>query len=236
MKLGVMQPYFFPYLGYFQLVCAVDKFIAYDDVNFIKQGWINRNNILCQGRPLLFSIPLEKQSSFAKIYEVETSKLLYDKWKVSFLKTIENNYKKAPFYTPVYNLIDATLNCSEGKKRVSEIALLSMQHVLTYLGIHQNIQCSNGMYQNTNLTSEARVIDICKKEHATVYINPIGGLDLYSAAAFRDQGLDLKFIKPKLAQYKQLNNEFIPGLSIIDVLMFNPVNTVKEMLNDYELI
>lgn len=235
-KLAIMQPYVFPYIGYFQLLSAVDKFVAYDDVNYIKQGWINRNNILCQGKPLLFTIPLDKQSSFSKISEVETSKLLYDKWKGSFLKTIEGNYKKAPYYAHISELIYSTLHNDSELTGISQIAISSVKNVLYYLGIEKEIQCSTGVYNNEDLMSEARIIDICIREKATVYVNPIGGLELYSRSAFAEKGLELKFIRPNLTKYKQFNNEFIAGLSIIDVLMFNSADVVKDMLTNYELI
>jgi hypothetical protein len=236
MKLAVMQPYVFPYVGYFQLLNSSDKFIFYNDVNFIKQGWINRNNILCQGKPLLFTIPLEKQSSFAKINEVETSHLLFGKWRDSFLKTIDNNYKKAPYYDQVKEVILDTIFDDVKQSTISELAILSIKNVLDYLSIEKNTIASEGLYHNNDLAAESRIIDICLKENASIYINPIGGIELYSKQRFSDKGLELLFIKPNLRDYKQFSNDFVPALSIIDVLMFNSVTEVKNMLNDYQFV
>ena len=231
-----MQPYVFPYIGYFQLVNSADKFVFYNDVNFIKQGWINRNNILCQGKPLLFTIPLEKQSSFSKINEVETSRLLFGKWRDSFLKTIDNNYKRAPYYAQVKEVILDTIFDDVKQSKISELAILSIKNVLDYLSIEKRTLASEDLYHNNDLAAEFRIIDICLKENASIYINPIGGIELYSKKKFSDNGIELLFIKPNLRDYKQFSNDFVPALSIIDVLMFNSVTEVKNMLNDYQFV
>lgn len=99
MKIAIMQPYIFPYIGYFQLINAVDKFIIYDDVNYIKQGWINRNKILLNNEDYLFTFPLKNASSYKKINEIELSENLYSKWKIKFFKTLEV-YKKHLIMNP----------------------------------------------------------------------------------------------------------------------------------------
>lgn len=229
-----MQPYLFPYIGYYQLINSVEKFVVYDDVNFIKQGWINRNNVLVNGKPSLFTVPLENQSSFTKINETLISDKFYPIWKKKFLRTIEQNYNKAPFFKEVFPMIKSTFDIETNS--LSILALNSLKMVAVYIGITTVFEDTSVVYKNQNLTSQKRVIDICKKENAEVYINPIGGLDLYSKADFLENNITLTFIKSDKIIYKQFNAEFVPYLSIIDVLMFNDKNTIRGFLTNYELI
>lgn len=234
MKLAIMQPYLFPYIGYFQLINAVDKFVIYDDVNFIKQGWINRNNILVQGKALLFTVPLENASSFTKINEVQLHQKLYENWKVKFLRTIEQSYKKAPFFEPVYNLIKQVFESEN--ECITNLATNSLIAVCNYIGIQTEIVKTSSGYNNSVLSGRDRVIDICNQEKAHHYINPIGGMELYDKEYFKEKGFLLNFIKSKPVSYQQFNNDFVPWLSIIDVLMFNAVDDILEMVTKYELV
>lgn len=234
MKIGLMQPYLFPYLGYFQLINHVDKFILYDDVNFIKQGWINRNRILLNGNPFLFTIPLGKESSFKLIKETQTTEKLFKEWKMKFDKNLLQAYKGAPYFEIVHDLI---LNCFRiNSLDIAELACESINLVCDYLGINtERFKSSTRNYCNTNLKGSDRVIDICLKECANDYFNQIGGKELYSRESFLEKGLDLHFMSPQLKPYRQFNNDFIPSLSIIDVLMFNSIGQILEMLKDYDL-
>jgi hypothetical protein len=234
MKLAIMQPYLFPYIGYYQLINAVDKFVVYDDVNFIKQGWINRNYVLVNGKPYLYTVPLENQSSFCKINETIINQKFYPIWRKKFLKTIEQNYNKAPFFNEVFPMIKSVFDINTNN--LSVLAVNSLNIVSNYIGITTVFEESSAIYQNQNLTSQDRVLDICKKENASVYINPIGGLELYSEKYFSENNIKLNFIKSPTINYNQFNAEFVPNLSIIDVLMFNDVSTIKEFLTNYELI
>lgn len=233
MKIAIMQPYLFPYFGYYQLISAVDKFIIYDDVNFIKQGWINRNNILVNGKPYLFTVPLRKQSSFNKINDTIVNEKVYFLWANKFLKTVEQNYSKAPFYNEVLSLLKNILQMED--EYISSIALKSLKLVSAYIGINTVFEDSTVIYGNQYLSSQERVLDICIKENANYYVNPIGGVDLYSKKDFVDNGIVLNFIKSKKIEYRQFNEEFVPNLSIIDVLMFNNISSIKISLNNYEL-
>ena len=234
MKIAIMQPYVFPHIAYFQMINAVDKFVFYDDVNYIKQGWINRNKILISGKSFLFSIPLEKADSYTQIKNTEISGKLYEKWKTKFLMTISQNYKNAPFFKEVYDLLLAVL--SKQQSTISIMAIDSIKSVCHYLEINTNFITSSQSYNNTDLKKEVRLFDICKLEGATHYINSIGGQDLYDKNSFLGKGIELNFIKNLSGEYKQFENEFVPYLSIIDVLMFNSVDEVKMMLNQYEFI
>jgi hypothetical protein len=234
MKIAIMQPYLFPYFGYYQLINAVDKFIVYDDVNFIKQGWINRNNILVNGKSYLFTVPLKNQSSFNKINATKVNEKVYFLWVNKFLKTVEQNYSKAPFYNEVLSLLNNIFQIED--EHISSIALKSLKLVSEYIGINTVFEDSTVIYSNQNLSSQDRVLDICIKENANYYLNPIGGVDLYSKKDFLDNGIVLNFIKSKKLEYRQFNQEFVPNLSIIDILMFNNISSIKKNLNNYELI
>lgn len=234
MKIAVMQPYLFPYIGYFQLINAVDKFVFYDDVNFIKQGWINRNKILVSGKDFLFTIPLVNATSFSLIKDTRINEKLYESWKVKFLQTILQSYKKAPYFKNVYNLIDTIL--SEPYITISEFAIGCVRTISIYLGITTEFITSSESYKNQELDRQERLFDICKSENANSYINALGGQDLYTKEDFSQKEITLNFIKALPVEYKQFKNEFIPSLSIIDVLMFNSIEEIEAMINNYELI
>ena len=234
MKLAIMQPYFMPYIGYFQLINTVDKFIFYDDVTFIKQGWINRNQILISNQAKLFSVPLSNASSHTLIKDVLISDLRYEKWKKSFLSTLMFNYKKSKYYDVVKVLIERILLTPP--KTISELAIKSVIEISNYLDLNTEFDVSSKNYDNNHLSGQHRVIDICQKENANTYINPIGGIDLYSKDVFSKEDIELMFINAHKTIYKQFSSEFVPFLSIIDVLMFNDKKRVLEMLNDFELV
>ncbi|WP_353085172.1 WbqC family protein [Flavobacterium sp.] len=234
MKVAIMQPYFFPYIGYFQLVAAVDKFVIYDDVNFIKGGWINRNKLLINKKSSLFTVPLNKSSSYTLINETKINLKFYNIWKVKFLRSLEQSYKKAPYFTEVYNLIKNVLEINENDL-ISELAVNSIKNVIDYLQLDTEICETSENYNNKTKSGQERVLDICGIEKASQYINPIGGIELYSKKTFKENGIVLNFIKSKPIIYTQFDNDFSPWLSIIDVLMFNSVSEVNKMVNQYEL-
>ena len=227
-----MQPYLFPYIGYFQLMNAVDKFVIYDDVNFINRGWINRNSILVNGEANLFTIPLKKASQNKLINQIEISDS-FD-WKEKLLSTLTHNYKKATNFKKVFNLISEIINIDESN--ISKLIYKSLLSINEYLNVNTTIIETSSVYQNSELKKEERIIDICKKENSEHYINPVGGIVLYSKESFQSQGIDLNFLQPRKIKYKQFNEIFINSLSIIDVLMFNSNPEVKEFLKDYELL
>lgn len=232
MKVSIMQPYFFPYIGYFQLIANSDVFVIYDDVNFIKKGWINRNTILVNNTPYLFSIPLQNVSQNKLINEIFISDL--DKWKTDLLKTISSSYKKAPFYQDVYPLIEKIISFDE-----LNLALYiqnSLQDLCEYLNLNTKLIMSSEIVKNNGLRGENKIIDICLQLGANQYINAIGGIELYIQDNFQVKNIDLKFIKSENIIYKQFKNEFKPWLSIIDVIMFNSLEDTRMLLNKFELI
>jgi hypothetical protein len=232
MRLAIVQPYVFPYLGYFQLIHAVDKLVLFDDVNFINRGWVNRNNILVNGKPYLFTIPLTKASQNKKIRDIEVSRDA--KWKEKLSRKIELAYKKAPFFDETFPLFQSVMSGSY--RTIADLARSGIKAVARHLEMSTPIVDTSTIYENSSMRGQERILDICTKEGATVYINPAGGVALYQKEVFKEANIDLLFIKMGVVTYKQFQNEFSPNLSIIDVLMFNGKETVsKELLPHYTL-
>ena len=227
MKLAIMQPYFFPYIGYFQLVNSVDKFVFYDDVNYIKSGWINRNRLFLADDVRYITVPVADVSSFKKINATQIKK--DGKWIVKIINSIKQNYSEAPFYMPVCELIESTLysNCDS----LSALAKFSVINTADYIGIDTDFIFSSVIYENQEKTGADRVIDICIIEKATEYWNLPGGRNLYSTDQFKKYNINLKFADVLIESYQQKSNNFYPGLSIIDVLMYNKPTKILQMLN-----
>lgn len=226
MKLAIMQPYLFPYLGYFQLIAAVDKFVFYDDVNYIKNGWINRNRLCIGGVPQYLTVPLAGASPNQKINEVVVQ--ADGVWRKKAIERLRHAYSKAPHFAAVNALVADVLMADE--MSIAALAKKSILDICAYLSLDAEFVFSSAPYGNIDLSGQARVIDICRQERADVYRNPPGGKDLYDAAAFAAAGIGLEFLNPALPGYRQFSSEFLPGLSIIDVLMFNDKAAVVEML------
>ncbi len=230
MKLAIMQPYIFPYIGYFQLINAVDKFVVYDNIQFTKKGWINRNRVLVNGRDEYFTIPLKKDSDFLNVDQ----RKLADTFKtdrVKLLRRINESYRKASEFNAVYPLIESVINNDE--ENLFAYIYQSINAVCKYLDIKTELVVSSTIPIDHNLKSQEKVIAICKALNATSYINPIGGVELYAKDVFMQNGITLNFIKTDAISYKQFDNEFVPWLSIIDVMMFNSRETIKGYLNSF---
>lgn len=239
MTLAIMQPYFLPYIGYMQLMSAVDTFVLYDDVAFINRGWINRNRLLINGQEYLFTVPLKDASQNKRINEVTLAD--DPKWRGKLLKTIEQGYRKAPYYGTVMPLTEKIVNFTTDS--IAHLVHNSLVELNRYLGLTTRLVPSSAGYDNAQLKAQERILDICRREGATCYINPIGGVDLYDKPAFGRAGIDLNFIQPKRVAYPQLNRsragepaDFVPWLSVLDALMCCDVPTVRAMLGEYELV
>lgn len=232
MKLAIMQPYFIPYIGYFQLINAVDTFILLDDVNFIKKGWINRNNILLGGSQHLITLPLKEASQNKKINEIEWTG---DK-KVSekLCRTIEQAYKKAPQFEVVYDLFRGIMMSEV--LNIAHLNELLLQRICAYLDITTQFSHSSLLQDMPSSKGQQRILDICLKHNASTYINAIGGMELYAPDVFINEGIKLQFMKTKPVTYLQFGDSFVSSLSMLDVLMFNEVADIKEMLKEFELI
>jgi hypothetical protein len=235
MKVAVMQPYFLPYIGYFQLMKHVDQYVIYDNIQFTKKGWIHRNRFLQNGKDELFTLPILKDSDFLDIRDRKLADEFLDLNKRQ-LRKIEAAYRKAPFFNEVYPKIEKCFLFME-HQNLFDFVFYSISIIRDYLKIDTPILISSIIgIDNHNLKGKDKVQYICKKLEANQYINPIGGIELYDKSDFAIQGLKLNFLKSKKIEYKQFDNEFVPWLSILDVLMFNSVDEVNEMLNQYELI
>ena len=232
MKVGIMQPYFFPYIGYWQLLNAVEKYVIYDDVNFIKGGWINRNRILIGKEPKYFNVQMVGASPYKLINEINVNndERIIDK----NLRIIEAAYKKAPYYDSAYPIIQKILK--SGKENLAEYITESIKEICNYLDITTELIISSDLQKDNSLRGQEKVLTICNLLNATEYYNAVGGQELYSFSDFRQKGIELKFIKSNPIVYKQFEEEFQENLSILDVMMFNSKEQIKEYLEDYELI
>lgn len=232
MKLGIMQPYFFPYIGYWQLLNVVDKYVIYDDVNFIKGGWINRNRILIDGKAVYFNIQMSGASPYKLINQIQINNNEINIKKN--IKTIYMAYHKAPYFSEVYPIIEEILKLQTDN--LSKYVIESIKLITKFLNIETEILISSSIKKNNELKGEEKVIDICKLLKATKYYNAIGGKNLYSFDKFNKNGIELVFLKSNNICYRQFNNEFVPNLSIIDVMMFNSKEKIKTFLDEYTII
>ena len=238
MSIAIMQPYVFPYIGYFQLVYAADVFVFYDDVNFINRGWINRNRILLNGKDHVFTVPCKEasQNKLIKDIAVADDQKALDK----ILATIKMAYSKAPYFSDVYPVIEHTLSGDSTLFRdqptsafpslsipvpyhssIAHLAISSVLNICEYLGIKRTFRISSEQYNNRELKKADRLIDICHLEGITHYINASGGKEIYTKEYYSSKGVDLNFLNPEKYEYPQFKNTFVPWLSMIDVLMFN---------------
>ena len=232
MRLAIMQPYFFPYIGYFQLIAAVDLFIVYDNIKYTKKGWINRNRMLQVGKDVMFSLPLKDDSDELDVCE---RKLAVDFKRDKLLNQIKGAYRRSPYFTQTVPLIEEVMDYDDSN--LFRFLHHSIVKTCEYLGVTTEIKISSSIAINHGLKNQDRVLALCAAVEADVYVNAIGGMELYSRENFLEKGIDLKFIQSKPFEYAQFGDTFVPWLSIIDVMMFNPIETIKECLDvNYELI
>jgi hypothetical protein len=232
MKIAIMQPYFFPYIGYFQLMNAVDEFVVYDNIEYSRKGWVNRNRVLVGGSDAYITLPLKKDSDYLNIVE----RSLAESWPVErekILNRLKELYRAAPSYKQVFPMLEECLRMEEAN--LFEFLMKCLLRVKQYLEISTPLITSSTLPIVHNLKAEEKVLAIVKARNADTYINPIGGLELYSKSRFKSEGIELLFLKADNITYQQFNNQFVPFLSIIDVLMFNSQPRVKEYLAHFTL-
>lgn len=230
-RLAIMQPYFFPYLGYWQLMQAVDRFVILDDVNYINRGWINRNRILVNGRATYFTVPLVRASQNRRICDLDVQ--MEGNWRDKLVRMIDVTYRRAPSFAEVFPVCQRLLGIAE--RRLGDYLVRQLREMAACLGLATEFVPSSRCYGNEQLAGQERIIDICRREGADSYFNLPGGRALYDAHAFAEQGIGLNFIAPVLAPYAQRAAEFIPGLSIIDVLMANGIEATRNMVAAYRV-
>jgi hypothetical protein len=229
MRLGIMQPYWFPYIGYFQLMNIVDEFVIYDNIQFTRKGWINRNRILVNGKDAFVTLPLRKDSDFLHIRD----RYLADAWedeRRSLINRLRETYRKAPYFEEVFATIEESLLLEE--PNLFKFLLHSLQVVKDYLSIQTPMTISSGVPVDHALKGEQKVIAICKDRKCETYYNLIGGVNLYNKERFANEGMELIFLKTNdIVNYKQFEWPFVPHLSIIDVMMFNSKEEINKYLN-----
>jgi hypothetical protein len=231
-KIAIMQPYFFPYVGYFQLIAAVDVFVVYDNIKYVKSGWINRNRILCNGAAVPFSLPLKGASDQLDVRERE---IAVDYRPDKLLNQVRGAYGAAPHFGEAFSLIERILRFPS--HNLFEFLNHAIRAVCERLGIDTEIKISSSVPIDHGLKKQEKVIALCRALRTDTYVNAIGGEELYSREDFRNAGFELKFVRSGPFEYRQLGAAFVPLLSIIDALMFNPLARVREcVFQNYELI
>jgi hypothetical protein len=232
MKVAIMQPYFFPYIGYFQLIGSVDLFVIYDNIKYTKQGWINRNRFLRNGADCVFTVPLRKDSDSL---DVKDRALAADFNRGKLVNQLREAYHRAPHFPESFPIVERAVRAPHDN--LFEYVHGSVVEVCRYLGIGTRIATSSSFAIDPALKAQDRVLALCKAAGASTYVNAIGGQQLYAAEEFRARCVELKFLKTHPIEYPQFGDPHVPWLSIIDVMMFNPVARIQEFLESYyELI
>lgn len=230
MILACNQPYFIPYIGYWQLINCADLFIIDDDYNYIKKGWVNRNRILNNGTFNYLTLPIDHASDSVTIDKTFLADIDKDK----ILRKIDCLYHKAPNFSEAFGILNQILSYPE--KNLSLFLANSIQIICDYLDIKTKIIFSSSLTGNSQYKCEYRIYDQCARVGADTYINAIGGTALYDFEEFRKHDITLKFIKSNDIVYKQFNHDFVPNLSILDVIMFNTREEAKQLLHEYTLL
>jgi hypothetical protein len=232
MRAAIMQPYFFPYIGYFQLIASVDVFVIYDNIKYTKKGWINRNRMLLNGSDAMFSLPLRKDSDSLDVVQREISPD-FDREKL--LNQLRGAYRSAPFFKDIFPLLEKVIQNTDSN--LFRYIRYSVEVVCEALGIKTKIVTFSDLSVGRDLKSQDKVIAICKAVGADAYINSIGGVNLYEKKAFSENGINLSFLKPRPLDYAQFGGEFVPWLSIIDVMMFNPMGEISKVAHkNFDLV
>ena len=232
MRVAIMQPYFLPYIGYYQLIAEVDMFIVYDNIKYTKKGWINRNRMLLNGADAKFSLPLKKDSDTLKVVERE---LAADFNRDKLLNQFKGAYASAPYFSKISQLLERIMRNEE--TNLFRFVYQSIVETCAYLGIETKIRSSSEIDADHELKAQDKVIALSRAVGADCYINAIGGTDLYDRDAFRAQGIELQFLRAKPFEYAQFGAPFVPWLSIVDVMMFNALEQVCAAVRDgYELV
>jgi hypothetical protein len=232
MRLAIMQPYFLPYIGYWQLMASVDVFVVYDNIKYTKKGWINRNRMLVNGQDKIFTLPLKGDSDHLDVVQRE---LAGDFDRRKLLNQFAGAYRRAPYFEQTWPLLETVIQY--GDNNLFRYILHSIEQLCSYLGIGTRIQVSSGIPIDHSLKAQDKVLAICEALGATTYINAIGGTELYDGEVFANRGVELRFIKARPFEYPQFGAAFVPWLSIVDVLMFNPKELARaRVLACYDVI
>jgi hypothetical protein len=232
MRVAIMQPYFLPYIGYWQLIESVDVFVVYDNIKYTKKGWINRNRLLSNGKDVMFSLPLKKDSDSLDVVERELA-ADFDSGKL--LNQFKGAYHHTAWFKKTLQVLEEIVCYDE--RNLFRYIHHSIVSVCRHLGLNKTIKISSDIPVDHELKGQDKVLAICKALGGDTYINAIGGRELYSKEVFKDHGIDLKFISSLPFEYPQMGAPFVPWLSIADVMMFNSLEDVHRVIcKNYELI
>ncbi len=233
MKIAIMQPYLFPYIGYYQLMNAVDEFVIYDNIKYTKKGWINRNRILVNKKEVLITVPLKGAPDYLDIRDRSIA-VTWREERLTLINKIKESYRNAPQFKEVFPIINAAILFEE--TNLYKFLNNSLHIIKDYLEIETRLIVSSEIRIDHELKAEEKVLAICKTKKANMYFNSIGGMTLYNKDTFNREKIDLFFLKSKEIKYQQFANDFVPWLSIIDVMMFNSRDEVRSLLLLYTLI
>jgi hypothetical protein len=222
MKVAIMQPYFFPYIGYFQLLASVDVLILYDNIKYTKKGWINRNRMLRNGQDTMFTLPLKSASDFQDICDRELA-ATFDPDKL--VGQFREAYQRAPYFEQTFELIERVIRHEDAN--LFCYLYNSLIQTCKHLGIGTKIRLSSQVAIDHTLKNQEKVLALCESMGADVYVNSIGGVELYSRDLFRKNRIELKFLQSRPFEYAQFGAAFVPWLSIIDVMMFNSTDAIR---------
>jgi hypothetical protein len=224
--IGIMQPYFFPYIGYFQLINSVDEFFIYDEASFIKGGWIGRNRIMGSAEPFYINAALLGAGSNIEIFNVRLNS--DDRWRRKLEKSILNCYGKSLYFEESWGVIRNAIYGHGGN--IAEYNFQIIKKISDHLNISTNIVRSTTSVGNGELCAESRVIDLVRAAGGNVYVNSIGGVDLYDKESFLNNGIELRFLN------SLCTNDVSDYLSIIHQLMTIGKGAVMRKLNDYNFL
>jgi hypothetical protein len=235
MILAAMQPYFFPYLGYFSLIDYSDQFILFDPVQHIRHGWIERNRVLKPGEGWQYvSVPLEKHSRGTLIKDLQIKNA--SDWQDRILRQLQHYKKRSPYYANTMEVLKACF--SEEFTSIVKLNEKCLVEVCNYLGIEYNFRIFSEMELKIGPVHHAGewALRISEAMGAAEYVNPPGGEEIFDKKQFNDAGIELKFLKSRLPEYSQRRPVFENGLSIIDVMMFKSAEEIRDMIDDYDFI
>ena len=231
-----MQPYFFPWLGYFSLIKHADQFILFDPVQFIRHGWIERNRILKQNEGWLYiKVPLSRHPIQTLIKHVVIDDV--QPWRQKLLAQLVTYKKISRRYDEIYALIEVAI--APPFESIVELNRHTLQAVCRYLGFEKELP----IWSQMNLTIEQPMapdewaLNTCKAlGNVDEYWNPPGGQSFFVPTKYEQMGIKLRFHQQCLRPYHQRRETFESGLSIIDVIMLNTPEVVNAMLDEYALV
>lgn len=231
MKLAIMQPYFLPYIGYFQLIAAVDRMVLLDDVNYINRGWINRNRLPINDKPAWFTLPLVGASQNRLINEIDI--LPDDGWKSRIIGTVSSVYRETPQFERIMPIFEALISNASGN--LAAFLHHSIETICALIGLRTEILPTSSVHPKNGMKGQDRILDLCRRERATTYVNLPGGRDLYDVSLFAENSIDLCFLRPAFGTLQLKHSiEEGPVLSILDLLMQNEPVAVLNAAKQHE--